>query len=83
MLPDIQARKWDTTKALPKAMFIRMPAVAQWFHIQRLSPKNKEALPYICLQADYRKEKQSLIRVWLLVISLATSFLVLPDHFQV
>jgi hypothetical protein len=55
-------------------MFIGTPAAAQWIHIQSLNPKNKGALPYKTLQADYRSEKQSLTTIWLLVISLTTSF---------
>jgi hypothetical protein len=45
--------KWDT-KAFQKAIFIIVLAVAQQIHIQRLSPKNKGALPYIPLQAGYK-----------------------------
>jgi hypothetical protein len=40
-----------------------MPAVAQWIHIQKLSPENKEVLPYIPLQAGYRSEKHSLVHM--------------------
>jgi hypothetical protein len=79
---DIQPGKWDT-KAFQEAMFIGMLGVIQRIHIQRLSPHNKGALPYILLQADYKSKKQSLTHVWLFVISLATSFSVLCDHFQV
>jgi hypothetical protein len=82
MLQDIQAGKQDT-KDFQEAIFISVPAVAQWIHIQRLSPENKGALPYIPLQAVYRSEKQSLTHKWLLVISLATSSSVLCDHFYV
>jgi hypothetical protein len=48
MLQDIQAGKQDT-KAFWEAMFISMPAATQQIHIQRLSPKNKGALPHILL----------------------------------
>jgi hypothetical protein len=82
MLWDIQAGKWDT-KAFQESMFISMTAAAQQIHIQRLSPDNKGALPYIHLQADYRNKKQSLTHIWLFLISLTTSFSVLHDHFQV
>jgi hypothetical protein len=53
VLRDIQAAKRDT-RAFQEAMFIGMLAVTQWIHIQSLSPENKEALPYVPLQADYR-----------------------------
>jgi hypothetical protein len=82
VLQDIQAGKQDT-KAFRETIFINVPAVGQWIHIQRLSPENKGALPYIALQTGYRSEKQSLTHIWLLVISLATSSSVLCDHFQV
>jgi hypothetical protein len=52
-------------------------------HIQRLSPENKGALPYIPLQAGYKSKKQSLTHTWLLVMSLATSSSVLCDCFHV
>jgi hypothetical protein len=42
-----------------------MLAVAQWIHIQRLSPENKGALPYISLQAGYRSKQQGLTHTWL------------------
>jgi hypothetical protein len=64
------------------AMFIGMLAVTHWIHIQRLSPENKEGLPYISLQANYRNEKQSLTYIWLLVISLDISFSVLHEPFS-
>jgi hypothetical protein len=44
ILQDIQAGK-QNTKAFWEALFIRVLAAAQQIHIQRLSPKNKEALP--------------------------------------
>jgi hypothetical protein len=59
MLQDIQAGKWDT-KAFQEAVFISVQ-----IPIQRLSPKNKGALPYIPLQAGYRSKKQSLTHIWL------------------
>jgi hypothetical protein len=34
------------TKAFHEAIFISVQAVAQWIHIQRLSPKNKGVSPY-------------------------------------
>jgi hypothetical protein len=40
----VQAGKWGT-KALGEAIFISMLATAQRIPIQRLSPKNKGALP--------------------------------------
>jgi hypothetical protein len=80
MLQDIQAGK-QNTKSFQGAIFISMPAVAQL--IQRLSLKNKGALPYLPLQAGYRSKKQSLTHIWLLVISLATLSSVLRDCFQV
>jgi hypothetical protein len=54
---NIEAGKQDT-KAFQEAMFISVRAAAQQIHIQRLSPKNKRALPHIPLQAGYRSEKQ-------------------------
>jgi DMSO reductase anchor subunit len=78
----IQAGKQDT-KAFGEAMFISMLAVTQWIPIQRLSPENTEALPFIHLQTKNRNEKQSLTHIWLPVISLVTSFSMLCDHFQV
>jgi hypothetical protein len=76
ILWDVQTGKRDT-KAFGEAMFIGMPAVTQWIHIQKLSPQNKGALPHIPLQAGYRNEEQSLTHIWLLIISVATSFTVL------
>jgi hypothetical protein len=37
----------------------------QWTHVQRLSPQNKEASPYVHLQAGYRSKKQSSTHLWL------------------
>jgi hypothetical protein len=72
MLWDILEGKWDT-KAFQKAIFIREPTVAQWIHIQRLSPENKGVSPYITLQASYRSKKQGLTLTWLHATLLATS----------
>jgi hypothetical protein len=51
---------------------IDVAATAQRIPIWGLSLENKGALPCIPLQASYRDEKQSLTRIWLHVISLAT-----------
>jgi hypothetical protein len=61
------------TKAFQDAVFISVLAAAQQIHIQRLSPKNKGALPYISLQAGYRSKKQGLTHIWLHTTLLATS----------
>jgi hypothetical protein len=55
---------------------IRVPAVAQWIHIQR---KNKVVSPYIPLQAGYRSKKQGLTHIWLRATLLATLLPVLHD----
>jgi hypothetical protein len=57
VLQDIRAGNLDN-EAFRKALFISVPAAAQRTPIQRLSPKNKGALPYIPLQAGYRSKKQ-------------------------
>jgi hypothetical protein len=57
VLQDIQTGKWDT-QAFQEATFISMPAAPQQIHIQRLSPRNKETLPYILLQAGYRARRK-------------------------
>jgi hypothetical protein len=72
MLRDIQAGKLDT-KAFQEVIFISVPAAAQRIPIQRLSSKNKGALPFIPLQAGYRSKKQSLTHIWLHASLLATS----------
>jgi hypothetical protein len=46
----MQAGKQDT-KAFHEAIFISMPSVAQWIPIQRLSPENKRALPFMPWQS--------------------------------
>jgi hypothetical protein len=53
MLWDIQVGKQDT-KAFQEEIFISVLASAQQIHIQRLSPENKGASPYIPLHAGYR-----------------------------
>jgi hypothetical protein len=70
MLWDIQAGKWDT-KALQEATFINTPAGAQRIPIQRLSPENKGALPYIPWQAGYRSKRRGLTPIWLYAALLA------------
>jgi hypothetical protein len=74
-----------TPRLFRKKYLLGVLAAAQWIHFQRLNPENeeKEALPHTLLQAGYRSEKQSLIHIWLLVISLVTSSSVLCDCFQV
>jgi hypothetical protein len=42
--------------------------------LQRLSPENKEVLPYIPLQAGYRSKQQSSTHIWLHVTSLVILF---------
>jgi hypothetical protein len=71
MLQESQTETWDT-KAFQEAVFISLPAVAQWIHIQRLSPENKGVSSYIPLQIGYRSKKQGLIHTWLHVTVLAT-----------
>jgi hypothetical protein len=63
MLWESRTETWDT-KAFREAIFISMPAAAQWIHIQRLSTKNKGVSPYIPLQASYRSKKQGLTHIW-------------------
>jgi hypothetical protein len=74
-----------TPKAFQETVFISMPAMAQQIPIQRLSLKNKVALPYIPLQAVYRSKKQSLTHIWLYSSLLATLSSVLCDllHVQI
>jgi hypothetical protein len=60
------------TKVFQETLFIRMPAAAQWIHIQRLSLENKGVSPYIPSQAGYRSKKQDLTHIWLHVTLLAT-----------
>jgi hypothetical protein len=62
MLQDIQAGKRE---AFGEVKFISILASAQQIHIQRLSSKNKGALPYIPLQVGYRSKKQGLTHIWL------------------
>jgi hypothetical protein len=62
MLWDIQAVKWNT-KAFQKAIFISVLAGAQRISIQKLSFKNKGALPCTLLQLGYRSKKQSLTHI--------------------
>jgi hypothetical protein len=46
------------TKAFQEAIFISVLAAAQWFHIQRLSPKTKGSpLIYPCKQVTEAKVK--------------------------
>jgi hypothetical protein len=60
------------TKAFQEAIFISVLAVDQWIPIQRLSPENKGALPYIPLQAGYKSKKKGLTHIWLYTFLLAT-----------
>jgi hypothetical protein len=59
MLWDSQTESQDT-RAFLEAMFISVPAAAQWIYIQRLSSESKVVSPYIPLQAGYRSKKQGL-----------------------
>jgi hypothetical protein len=72
LLWDIQAGN-QVTNAFQEAVFISMSIASQQIKIQRLSPENKEALPYIPLQAGYRSKKQGLTPMWLYASLLATS----------
>jgi hypothetical protein len=71
LLWDSQARKPDT-KVFQETIFINMLAVAQQIPTQRLSHKNKGALPYIPLQTGYRSKKQTSTHIWLHEYLLAT-----------
>jgi hypothetical protein len=57
VLQDSWTETQDTESVLQEQDFIVL-AQAQWTHVQRLSPDNKGALPYIPLQAGYRSKKQ-------------------------
>jgi hypothetical protein len=67
------------TKAFQEAIFISVPAAAQWIRIQKLSPEHNRVSPYKPLQAGYRRKKQGLAHIWLHAPLLATSPPVLCD----
>jgi hypothetical protein len=50
VLRESPTETWDT-KAFQEAIVFSLLAAAQQIHIQRLSPENKGASPYIPLQA--------------------------------
>jgi hypothetical protein len=62
MLQESHTETQDT-KAFQQAVFISLLAVAQWIHIQRLSPEDKGVSPYIPLQAGYRSKSQGLTHI--------------------
>jgi hypothetical protein len=67
MLRILEQRDRTLRKFLRKQCFIVL-AHTQWSHVQKLSPENKGALPYIAFQAENRSEKQSLTHIWLSAI---------------
>jgi hypothetical protein len=62
MLQEIGTEMQDT-KAFQEAIFISVPEAAQWTHIQRLSPENREVSPYIPLRAGYKSKRQTLTHI--------------------
>jgi hypothetical protein len=70
MSHDTQGQGNGISRQFNRERFIVL-AQTEWTLVQRLSPENKGALPYIPLQAGYGSKKQGLTHVWLCATLLA------------